>query len=58
LKRKYNGRIGVWLNAVSRTVSPETAQANRLGIKQSKISLAGESAFQNKKVIFNPEFWS
>jgi hypothetical protein len=43
---------------VSRTVSPETAQANRTGIKQSKISIAGESSYQNKKVIFNPEFWS
>lgn len=58
LKRKYNGRIGVWLNAVNRTVSPETALANRSGIKQAKILLAGESAYQNKKVIFNPEFWS
>lgn len=58
LKRKYNGRIGVWLNAVKQTLSPETAQANRLGVKQSKISLAGESSYQNKKVIFNPEFWS
>ena len=58
LKRKYNGRIGVWLNTVNRSVSPETAQSNRSGIKQSKISLAGESAYQNKKVIFNPEFWS
>jgi len=58
LKRKYNGRIGVWLNTVSRTVSPETAQANRNGLKQSKIQLAGESSYQNKKVIFNPEFWS
>ena len=58
LKRKYNGRIGVWLNTVGRTLSPETAQANRLGIKQSKIWIAGESAYQNKKVIFNPEFWS
>ena len=58
LKRNYNGRIGVWLNTVGRTLSLETAQANRLGIKQSKIWIAGESAYQNKKVIFNPEFWS
>jgi dethiobiotin synthetase len=58
LKKKYDGRIGVWLNKLNRSLSPETAQANRQGIKQSKIILAGESSYQNKKVIFNPEFWS
>jgi hypothetical protein len=47
----------VWLNAVNKNPSPETAQANRDGIKNSKIILAGEYTYQNKKVIFNPEFW-
>lgn len=58
LKKNYSGRIGVWLNTLSRTFSPQTAISNRAGLKQSNITLAGESSFQNKKVIFNPEFWS
>ncbi len=52
LRRRYDGPIGVWLNAIKKP-SPAVAKANREGLAESWIPLLGESGKGDKSARFH-----
>ena len=52
LRRRYDGPIGVWLNAIKKP-SKEVAAANRAGLAESWIPLLGESGKGEKSARFH-----
>ena len=52
LRRRHDGPVGVWLNAIKKP-SKEVAAANRAGLADSWIPLLGESARGEKSVRFH-----
>jgi dethiobiotin synthetase len=52
LRRRYDGPIGVWLNAIKKP-SKEVAAANRAGLAASWIPLLGESGKGEKSARFH-----
>ena len=55
--KKVKATVAVWLNAAHCRPSREVMAANRDGLRQAKISLAGESGFKKQKPIFNSSFF-
>jgi dethiobiotin synthetase len=51
--KKIKTNVAVWLNAAHVRPSREVLKANRDGIIQSKIKLAGESGYKKQKPIFS-----
>ncbi len=52
LRRRYDGPVGVWLNAI-RKPSKEVAAANRAGLAESWIPLLGESGKGEQSARFH-----
>ena len=52
LRRRYDGPIGVWLNAIKKP-SKEVAASNRAGLAASWIPLLGESGKGEKSARFH-----